>query len=296
MLLKTASDKIDLVRRPNARGSKARNQRRAIWATQIDFALHRALNVDGKAHTLSLPAMQNGVVTYDERSTSLLPGPDIVLACPHCEKPVRRVTFASGNNLGAVYWSDGKMVAPMWPDLVNVTRCPVCNEIFWVEEAKKLGQIDEYWKRSDPPDAAIRWEEAPRITHVDAGGLVSAIAATPPDRADRMQWLRIRLWHALNDPRRGTTQNRSPALEEALQELFLPNLEELVPLLDDNEPRERLMKAEALREMGRFEEALRLLLGIEAELESQARQIRALAMRRDALVAKLAPGDLRLMH
>jgi hypothetical protein len=48
--------------------------------------------------------------------------------------------------------------------------------------------------------------------------------------------------------------------------------------------------------MGRFEETLRLLLDIEVELESQARQIRALAMRRDALVAKLGPGDLRLMH
>jgi hypothetical protein len=111
-----------------------------------------------------------------------------------------------------------------------------------------------------------------------------------------MQWLRIRLWQALNDPRRATTQTRSPAAEEALQELFLANLEELVPLLDQNEPRERLMKAEALREMGRFEQALRLLLDIGAELESQARQIRALAMKRDALVAKLGTGDLRLMH
>jgi hypothetical protein len=226
----------------------------------------------------------------------LLPGPDIVLACPHCENPVRRVTFASGNNLGAVYWSDGKMVARMWPDVVNVTRCPACNEIFWVEDAKRLGQIDEYWKRSDPPDAATRWEDAPEIMHLDAGGLASAIAATRSDRADRMQWLRIRLWHALNDPRRGTTQNRSPALQQALQQLFLPNLEMLLPLLDEDEPGERLMKAEALREMGRFEEAMRLLVGIAAEFEPEARQIRALAMRQDALVAKFEPGDLRLMH
>jgi hypothetical protein len=111
-----------------------------------------------------------------------------------------------------------------------------------------------------------------------------------------MQRLRIRLWHSLNDRRRDAANESARALQGDVQELFVRNLEALVPLLDENEPSERLMKAEALREMGRFDEALRLLVQIEGDLAQWAPQLRALAMRKDVCVTKLRLGDLRLTH
>lgn len=142
---------------------------------------------------------------------------------------------------------------------------------------------------------------------------------------DRGLALGIRLWHTLNDPRREIAEdpaprwleelegllrrNRapndsrrdiaedpSPLSQEALQGLFLRNLEALLPLLDENEPSDRLMKGEALREMGRFDEAMRLLMRTPKELEPHARVIRALAMKLDARVAKLEFNRLRLTH
>ena len=52
--------------------------------------------------------------------------------------------MASGNTFGARQWTDGKMEAPMLPDLPRVTRCHACGGFFWVERARQLGAFEPW--------------------------------------------------------------------------------------------------------------------------------------------------------
>ena len=51
------------------------------------------------------------------------PGPDKVLACPNCRAPAIIFTLLSGNTVDARRWTDGKMDAPMLPQLPALTKC-----------------------------------------------------------------------------------------------------------------------------------------------------------------------------
>ncbi len=63
------------------------------------------------------------------------PGPTIVRECPKCRVPIEEPTMASGNTIGARFWSDGKMVAPMLPNYPWLVKCSKCKHLFWVDEA-----------------------------------------------------------------------------------------------------------------------------------------------------------------
>jgi hypothetical protein len=68
------------------------------------------------------------------------------------------------------------------------------------------------------------------------------------------------------------------------------NLERLSCLLSDRSPEDRLMQAEIAREMGHFDEALRLLhLRLPNEYEDVAEYVRNLAEVSDPLVRRI-PG------
>ena len=43
----------------------------------------------------------------------MLPGPNQIVACPHCEALAQYETLTSGNTFGARVWTDGKQIAPM---------------------------------------------------------------------------------------------------------------------------------------------------------------------------------------
>lgn len=217
----------------------------------------------------------------------MLPGPDEVIACPGCGKLLRVPTLASGNTFGAVFWSDGKLEAPMAPETPPATRCSGCGDIFWIEDAARVGAFDA-WSRHDT--ACAEWKQAPVIQALDNAGLVKAIAATPGASAQRLRYLRIALWHCLNDPVRqkpGQAGTDAPQYGAGETELLEQNLGALVPLLDASQPEDRLLMAEAARETGRFSEALELLKDIDPDYAWVAQPIAALAAAGIALVARI---------
>jgi len=98
----------------------------------------------------------------------MLPGPTLIITCPRCNAPHRTGTLQSGNTIGAVYWSDGKMVAPMLPEEPSFTKCTACGSFCWVSDMPQVGQwapwddapcrdplsfdvaITEIWEGHDP--------------------------------------------------------------------------------------------------------------------------------------------------
>jgi len=212
----------------------------------------------------------------------MLPGPDEIIGCPSCRKPLATGTILSGNTFGAAQWSDGKYEAPMLPEPIRVASCGHCQGVFWVEDAEWMGEVpngifDHSAERNPVPDA---WREAPRLRPADLEELQSVWGATE-DRQRRC-FLSVKIWHLLNDVVR-----QEGVLPETQAAAFRTNLEDLLLLLDEASSAERVMKAEVLRELGRQDEALALLAGAPEALEWVASQIRALARAGHTAVTRL---------
>ena len=58
--------------------------------------------------------------------------------CKHCGKTFLRSYHPSGNTIGARFFTDGRIVGPMYPfhDEPMFARCPHCGGLFWIEEQK----------------------------------------------------------------------------------------------------------------------------------------------------------------
>lgn len=213
----------------------------------------------------------------------MVPGPDRVVACPHCGAVARQQTLFSGNTFGAVYWSDGKREAPMLPDLPALTRCHGCRRLYWLQDARQLGELDAPGPRQQVPE---EWHRAPCAQAPDVEDYAEALTGGLASDRHREQYLRVRLWWAINDLVRGRPGAEIPA---EYRDLFYENLRGLFALLDEDNPAERVPKAEVAREAGDFAEALRLLEEVPPGFGWVADVIRERARGGDARVALLNP-------
>ncbi len=207
----------------------------------------------------------------------MTPGPTLIMKAPGCVKPVKFATIASGNNFGATYWTDGKQEAPMLPDEPWLRVSPAEKVIFWSDECEEIGQIG-YFSQADENhewNDLVYAEEPSEDDYFRA--LQSGIAGTP----DKERYIRMRLWWQASDPFR---QGRPSLFSEAQRN----NLQHFESILSDDDDNQRLMKAEALRQLSRFEDALRLLDGDFPEGYAHAvSRIRDLAAKGESNVAKL---------
>lgn len=126
-------------------------------------------------------------------------------------------------------------------------------------------QQDGFFEHPPP-----KWGDAPVVEHPDEERLAEAIVITTDPK--RRRFLVILLWHRLNDSVRSGC-----AIPTKWASLFRENLESLLQILDDIDPRDRRLKAEVLRELGRFEEALQLLNEFDESWRWAAVQIAELA-------------------
>lgn len=174
-------------------------------------------------------------------------GPSNIRECPSCAKPVEQPTLGSGNTFGARQWSDGFLDAPMLPELPRLAKCPHCAALFWVEEAKQLG---ECWPGQIE---SSRWPEAKAIEGPNVKEFLSELPSVEGD-AEKAAFVRMRAWWRGNDRFR-----KGDAVAPPFSGAERANLEALARMLDDADPQQVIMKAEIARELGRFDECLKLL-------------------------------------
>lgn len=213
----------------------------------------------------------------------MLPGPDQVIACPTCRTLARYGTLASGNTAGARTWTDGKQVAPMLPHPPAIVRCAHCKEVYWLAEARKIGKVDR-WSNSDPvnPD----WSAAPQVEEPEEDEYYRALDLGLAGTAEEERTVRVLAWWRANDGERNGEQRASRSAPAAAR--WKKNLEALVFLVAEEDDGERLMKAELLRELGRFDVAQAVLDQITSpNVAGVVRQFRALCDARDTRVREL---------
>lgn len=199
---------------------------------------------------------------------------------PHCKAHARKANLLSGNTFGSHLWSDGYMHAPMLPEMVSVTRCPSCHRIFWLADAEEVGDVPEpifeereveikrkWWFGTRMQKQRAYWPsplaDLPKLKHLDAHGLNEALndLQSNPDRS-REEYLRTKLWWHYNDRFRTDPKATCTPLEEMENR---KNLEALLPLVDGSDDQGRLKSAVVLLALGRFRDALAILLDIEEE-------------------------------
>jgi hypothetical protein len=218
----------------------------------------------------------------------MIPGPDLVLACPHCGALSRLFTLSSGSPIGAVSWTDGYQDMPDAPRQPNLVRCHGCGKLHWTVEAREIGMIDpaasaenrdvKYadFSQPEPPTDGTpppeAWLTAPAMKSLDEAGYLEALqeglASTPEQELE----LRIYAWWRGNDPHRKLdTTSRFPSSAEAIA-----NAERLIELTKDGEHELVLFRAEALRQLGRFDEARESLYGLCSDYAPAREKLREL--------------------
>jgi hypothetical protein len=196
-----------------------------------------------------------------------------------CKKPVKFSTIASGNTCGATYWTDGKREAPMLPDNPWLRKSPSEGVLFWSDECEEIGSI-EGWG-SDDEESHPEWEELEFAEEPDEADYLKAIEEGVGDTPEKLRYLHVRLWWAGNDVIR-----KDPNKE--LSEEQLHHLGILNTLLSEDDSNQRLMRAEVCRELGKFDETMRLLeYRFPEDYSRAANRIRSFCLKGDSKVACL---------
>lgn len=212
----------------------------------------------------------------------MTPGPTIIRQCGACGQQLAQHTINSGNTFVARLWTDGKREAPMLPAQPLLVKCPHCQTLVWIDELAEVGDI-EPWAAETSEDSSYPNARAPTIPTFD--DYLAYLRAQSPDH-DQARYLRIQAWHAGNDPRR-EQQTETPLYDSEIE-----NLKALIQLLDEADETDRLMKAEALRQLGEFEHAQRLLAGaFAAELTQAVTLISQLVQQQIDTVREMTPSE-----
>ena len=208
----------------------------------------------------------------------MTPGPTIIRKCSACGKHIAEHTIASGNTFGARFWTDGKRDAPMLPDQPWLVKCQHCGTLVWIDEQAQVEEIDPWGSGTGGADRFPDACPASTPTMED----YACFLGTGVSDKQKERYVRLRTWWASNDPRRESVQSTP------LNSFEAENLRAFVSLLDEGEDNDRLMKAEALRELGEFTDAEKLLATkFDDELAQAVSIIRDLNQKRSATVAEM---------
>jgi hypothetical protein len=236
-------------------------------------------------HVPHFAEIRNIIISMAEEAVAMTPGPIKIIKCPNCGGLACYGTLRSGNTIGARTWTDGRQIAPMLPHPPAVVKCSQCPECYWLSGAETVGEYDP-WDREAPP-ADPSWKNVESIEEPTEEEYAKALAGTLASTPKEVRSLRILAWWRANDPYRNQLDlmrvSRQPHSKS-----FRSNLESLVGLMKDGEVNDLLMKAEILRELGRFDEAESVLRRvISPSYAAVAQQLRELCEQKDTGVREL---------
>lgn len=165
----------------------------------------------------------------------------------------------------------------------------------WVRALQEVGasasvRAQPFDSERAPAAPPPEWKAAPYVKHLSEQELLAAIAAGVAESWEDASYLRVQAWWANNEPFRRRDvpwvpwAERSPEARE--------NLRALADQLSERDPVERLMKAEALRELERFDEARAVFrAGLPKGFEQPAAFILALVEQGIAELRLLPPTE-----
>jgi len=195
-------------------------------------------------------------------------GPTYVYNCPICDNILKRGSLMSGNTIGEKIFSDGKRIAPMFPEIPNLTRCKKCKTIFWLNKLKEIGTYEEFTRYG--PGGTEEWQKADRAEFLKLDEYLIAIKTGISENKEEELFIRQRIWWAFNDRFRNHLPNEVFGMinmfnDDEDEENWKVNLHELIKLLDQTDINDKIMFAELNRNLGNFEKCISIIESIDHE-------------------------------
>ena len=199
-----------------------------------------------------------------------------ILQCSACTGHVKRHLLASGNNLGARYWTDGWQDAPMMPEQPALVKCPHCRALVWIDDLEELAELDRFMD-SDP-----EYPGAMEYTELAANDYLQYANEHADLPENRQLYVRMYAWWRSNDARRDAEKPAAPTDEER------NNMIKLAALLNLDDDNDRIMRAEIMRQLGEFTAAKEILKGsFSEEMQRAVEIIRNLTEKQVSPVAEM---------
>jgi len=167
----------------------------------------------------------------------------------------QRMNLMSGNTIGALYYTDGKMIAPMLPDIPHVVKCPKCGAIFKITSRVIKGSA-----KKDLPDVKFLSIEEYR-TALDTGLYNAGKKGSEGWKEDKLA-LRLDLWRAFNDRVRNNSESdtAAPWNDPDEKAIYEENCRELLSMMNDGgNDTFYLLSAELHRNLGEFDDCRKTL-------------------------------------
>ena len=158
----------------------------------------------------------------------MLPGPNQIIACPHCCGLARYGTWLSGSSFGAIVWSDGKQEAlgMMPPRPPPVVRCRHCAVYYWLAEGEKVGTVKPWGGEGQQVNPA--WNAAQEVEKPTEEEYYQALETNLAKDHQQERSLRVLAWWRRNDGLRFNPVGSATASSACRR-----NLEALARLLNE---------------------------------------------------------------
>ena len=177
----------------------------------------------------------------------MFPSAELIIACPRCKALAKVSAGAPGSSEGVIIWSDGFQDAPFNERPPRVTRCGKCLGCFWTDEAQTLGYL---LRGSTPHPEQAHWEDAPAIQPLDEAGLMNALEQGLDYSPELELELRVAIWWRGND----IFRVEDAPVGHATSTEAISNMERFLEMMAEGAEDLLLFRAEALRQLGRFQE------------------------------------------
>ncbi len=164
-----------------------------------------------------------------------------VLTCPFCGKEKEIMSLVSGNSFNAEYWSDNKMIAPMFPEISFVQKCPHCGK-YYIRTRQEVRYNEETMS-----------SERGLLSYGEMKEAFAQLSEEGYKEPYEEPNVRAMLHYAYNDFYYRGEDHPDVAAED--WELFVSNAKWLLKHVLTN----GVLKAEYHREIGEFDKALSLL-------------------------------------
>lgn len=184
----------------------------------------------------------------------MIPGSDYVYKCPNCGNLLKKGSLISGNTFDMKIFSDGKRIAPNLPDFPDITKCKKCNSIFWLSKLKKIGTFDGDATKN--PD----WANADKAEFLDIDDFFNALETANARNKNDELIIRQQLLWAFNDRIR---DGKNLFNDENDEIRWKDNINKLLNILDKSDLNQKIMIAEINRNLGKFENCIRIINEIE---------------------------------
>lgn len=120
-------------------------------------------------------------------------GTQVIYECPTCSNLVAELNILSIHNTGATYFSDGKSRPSFNVPDNGLTKCHVCNSIFWVNKWKEVGKYEMVTKTNP------LWKNIRFAPGLDLNDNFFALEKGMATTAKEEYIIRLNIWRLYNE-------------------------------------------------------------------------------------------------